>query len=164
MVRNRERAFSLIIGLAMLAGVARAETVRAPQTGSPAFVIDVPADWTAKDGGDAVSIAPEGGGVLLTLAVFPTDSSCNQIAAEEMKYLSVEPSSVSAPGAIWGHAGTVYAARVPGSNTLTVRVACARIDAAHAAVELEAPDTTASADQVRRLRELAATARLEGVR
>jgi hypothetical protein len=52
---------------------------------------------------------------------------------------------------------------MPGSQTLTVRITCVRLDASHAAYEMEIPDPTASADQVSRLHALAAKVRLEGL-
>jgi hypothetical protein len=155
---------SFIFGLAMVTGSAQAETVRMPQSGSPAVVIDLPSGWAVLDRSDkGSSFAPDDRSTLLLLMWLPTDHPCDQLAANVMEFMSLSLTQPSAPGAIDGHAGAVYETPVPGSQALMVRVTCVRADAAHAVVEMEAPKPTASTDQVRRLHDLATKVRLEGV-
>jgi hypothetical protein len=146
----------------MAAGSVRAETVRAPQTGLPALFVDAPSDWTASTTGQSVSVAPQDHSAMLFLGIFVTDNSCDEIAANAMRSLGAEPYASSAPGTIGGQAATVYLSRSPGSPSLTTRLACLRVGAFRAAVEVEAPDPSASDELAGRLHELGARVRLEG--
>ncbi len=141
-----------VLGVALLsAGAVQATPARTPETGDPAFVVDVPEGWTVirEEDGNMKVKAPDSSAVLLLnlsavsdLANTTDEAIGRQIltASNARTTPTVEPASI---GGIRGHALTSTIVNDSGT-VVTLRVVVIFIDATHvgAEVDLSAPNLT----------------------
>ena len=133
--------YALSFGLCLTTAMAaRADTLRVPKSGTPAFVADVASGWTPNydDYGNLVIAADDHSSfVLLRILDDPGigDRTLEDVATEVLKAAEATPFSRSGPGGIAGHPGeSFYSQMTSNSTTLDVRLVVVKLDTAHDAV------------------------------
>lgn len=148
----RSLLLTLALGVALISGpVAYAETYRVPQTSNPAWVIDVPAGWSASydDNGNLLVIADDhSAGLQLSILSDPSVNTTplSELAAEIISSADASPYTSTAPGSLDGIPGETFIGVMPiqGGGTETMRLTMVKLDATHSAVQVELtrPDIT----------------------
>jgi hypothetical protein len=100
------------------AGPARAEEVRFPETGGPAFDFQVPDDWvTTTDNDGNMEVAQRIKNVTLVLSI-GADATANldDYAARMLKAAGADPAGRKETAMLGGHAGAIYYSAMDNSS------------------------------------------------
>ncbi|HWE46040.1 MAG TPA: hypothetical protein VG407_08420 [Caulobacteraceae bacterium] len=124
----------------LVAAPAQAGIEHQPQSGTPAYEVDVPADWIVNrdESGNLYLLAPDhsGGVVLNVVAVDTTSLSLDDLAAQSMKVAGAPPASKQSADSIGGVGGTAYYSSIPEPDgAVSVKMVLAKLDAGHVASE-----------------------------
>jgi hypothetical protein len=100
---------SAAIGILLFAGAAAAETVRFPETGDPAFVIQTPDGWThMPDGNGNMLLVAGDKSASYALTIGTYSGTLDDLAADSMKVAGANPPQQMGPTAISGFRGNMY--------------------------------------------------------
>jgi len=143
--------FLAALGAAALFSLsARAEVVRFPETGSPAFVITTPDGWTHQpDGNGNMLLIASNKQVGYSLTMSHFDGSLDNLAAEVMKALDGPPPQQMGPTSISGYRGYMYDSSVvfPSGAHRNLHMVIVKTDSTHfASLTLITPDSISGAD------------------
>ena len=125
---------------ALSAAPALAGIEHQPQSGTPAYEVDVPADWIVNrdDSGNLYLLAPDhsGGIVLNVVAIDTKDLKLDDLAAESMKVANAPPPSKQAPDSIGGVSGMAYYSAIPEPDgAVSLKMVLVKLDGGHVASE-----------------------------
>ena len=119
-----------------LSASARAEIVRFPETGNPAFLITTPDDWTHQPDGDGNLLLIAGNKTAsYALTVGAYDGTLDDLATGAMKAAGAEPPQQMGPTQISGYRGYAYDSSMvnPRGVHVNVHFVAVKTDAAHMA-------------------------------
>jgi hypothetical protein len=164
---HRPPLVAACLGALGLAPPAAAEIERLPLSGMPAFVVDVPADWSAKhdDTGDLLLVPNDSSGlVLLTIVELPDGDTGTlpAFAAQTLKAAGAAPCTRTEPASIAGESGEAFYSTLPEEGVtmalrlVAVRLVAVRLDATHVAAEVVARNPGLSAPQSRSIDDVVA--------
>jgi hypothetical protein len=160
------RSLFLLLGL-FGADRARAETVRLPASGDPAFAFDVPAGWNVaydQDGNLQIVASDKSSALQLSLPAETGNPSTSDLAAGILKAAGAQPYSATGTDTIAGKpADTFDAALVGNGASSACKVWIAKLDSRHYAVQLTLKQPTITAEQTAALEALIADVRFSGL-
>ena len=129
--------FLAALGAAVLFSVsARAEVIRFPETGSPAFVITTPDGWTHEPDGDGNMLLIAGNKTAsYALTIGSYDGTLDDLATGAMKTAGAQPPQQMGPTSISGYRGYMYDSSMvnPAGVHVNVHMVAVKTDAAHMA-------------------------------
>jgi hypothetical protein len=151
------RGLSLVmaLGLACLAATASARSLRFPESGDPAFYMELPDGWTTrKDPSGNLIVLSADHAIAFSLNVFTERTTADEIARKALALQKVTPIPDRQRASIWGFDGVSYHWRsVNASNIkLEMTLIVVQIDATHVAnctklvSEASSPETHQIAD------------------
>lgn len=97
MTASKRRTFAFALGLALLAGSARAELMAYPTSAKPSFLIDMPKNWELTQGeeeGDYVDVTGPTGVVLSFRTIPGSEKAMNGAIKESIEWLNENYSNV----------------------------------------------------------------------
>ena len=139
----RVLAVCFALALSLVLTNARAEILRQPPTGNPAFVVQTPDGWTgAMDAHSNLQISAPDKSVIVqyNLIANPTVATMqpDAVAKAVFEAAHLPPYASTEPDAIAGVAGTAYIGQTTsGTALIDVRLIVARLDADHYALICE---------------------------
>ncbi len=144
-------ALVLIAGL-LSSNLADAKTVRFPEAGDPAFVLDMPDDWSAKldeDGNMIVGAADHSSG--FSFSIIEYSDSLDSAATLILKAAGAQAPSSGGSHSISGYPGSDYASTMKNDSgvNLNVHMVIVRLDANHIATATLIADVDATSDEMR---------------
>ncbi len=108
-MRIHRPAAAVLAAMLLCALSARAETVRFPETGDPAFVITTPDDWTHRpDGSGNLLLIAGNKSASYALTVGPYKGTLDDLANGAMKTAGANPPQQMGPTKISGYRGYIY--------------------------------------------------------
>ena len=128
------KALLLLAALALsVVGIAEAQVIRHPASGSPAIEVDLPADWTSTiDDSDNLIITSANKTVAYSITVAPESRSTAEIAKESMEMAGGEEIADQGAGVITPYAGSLFTGILPISGMrLKLRVIIVKPDPSH---------------------------------
>ena len=120
----------------LAAGSAHAESVRFPETGDPAFVIQTPDGWTHKPDGDGNMLLIAGDKTAsYALTIGSYSGTLDALAAGAMKVAGANPPQQMGPTQISGFRGYMYDSDMTnaGGVHINVHLVVVKLDTAHMA-------------------------------
>ena len=149
--------FAVAFGILLLAASASAESVRFPETGDPAFVIETPDGWTHKPDGDGNMLLVAGdtsASYSLTLSTY--SDSLDALADAAMKVAGGEPPQKMGPTKVSGFRGYAYDSELANQAGVKINthLVIVKLDASHVAsmtrltIENISPEDFAAADSI----------------
>ena len=156
----------LLLGLSG-ADTARAETVRLPASGNPAFAFDAPAGWSVaydQDGNLQIVASDKSSALQLSLTAETGNPSTSDLAARILKAVRAQTYSSTGTGTIAGkRADTFDSALVGNRASSACKVWIAKLDSRHYAVLLTLKQPTITAEQSAAQDALIAAVRFTGL-
>jgi len=151
-LRSRLPFAAAIAALAVVAGPACAGVEHQPQSGTPAYEVDVPdAGWqvTRDPDGNLYLLADDhSGGIVLNIVATEGagDMDLDALAAQSMKVANAPLPDHKLPGAVGGVPGMTYYSSMAGDSgkALSVKLTLVKVDANHVAsdAEIRGPNIT----------------------
>lgn len=152
------------------ASAARAETVRVPEKGDPAMVVEVPRRWELHEEDGHVALHLKGAKVFLQLFMI-SDLAIDRtplpaIAAHVLEAAGMPAYSQTLPGTIDGRAGQAYVSvrSDPGGGIVTMVLTLVKVDSLHVTALVRGTVDSAASAQATYLDELAGSVRIVGAR
>jgi hypothetical protein len=125
---------------AMVAAPAQAGVEHQPQSGTPAYEVDVPDGWQVSrdaDGNLYLLAADHSGGLVLNIigGLDTTSLNLDDLANQSMKVANAPPFTRSEPATVGGMRATAYYSGIAqtGGGTVSVRLTLVKVDATHVA-------------------------------
>ncbi len=115
---------------------ARAESIRFPETGTPAFVITTPDGWTHQPDGDGNMLLISGNKTSsYALTIGSYDGTLDDLATGAMKTAGAKPPQTMGPTSISGFRGYMYDSDMvnPSGVHVNVHMVAVKTDTAHMA-------------------------------
>jgi hypothetical protein len=169
---RRRGLFGIVLGIVLAAtSAARAEMVRIPAAGEPAFAFEAPEGWTVfVKAPNALRLASAGGHAALELSIVDSAEVAampvSAIGADILRMAGLPPPSMIQAGAIGGFPGEGYTVR--GTNekgvALTAILTVAKLDASHVATMMRATADGISSTEAADLQRLIDRVRIVGVK
>jgi hypothetical protein len=168
MVRSFWLSLLLGVGLVLGSAPSRAQTVRLPKTGDPAFSVDVPTGWTYDyDQNNNLQFlsGDHSTALQLSMIVDPAvgTTPLSSVATDVFKSAGAEPYSKNEPGTLAGHAGEAfYGNLIINNNLLHMTLVLAKLDNSHVACLTTITRDGATPEQLATLNALIGLVRLSG--
>jgi hypothetical protein len=151
-----------LAALALIAAPAWAGVEHQPESGTPAFEIDVPDGYQLSRDGDGnlyLLANDHSGGIVLNIVAADGAGAMNldELAAQSMTVAKAPPPSRQEPGQIGGVRGITYYSSIPADGgTVSVKLTLVKLDANHVASDAEIRSATITAAQSAAIDALAA--------
>jgi hypothetical protein len=131
----RTTIFAAALAAALVGSAAWAGVEHQPQSGTPAFEVDVPQGWevTRDDGGNLYALAGDhSGGLVLNMVEGSdsTDVNLDDVAAKAMEVAQAQPYSRKAPATVGGQPAEAYYSGM-GDGSVTFRLVLVKVDKTH---------------------------------
>ena len=123
------------LGLAFFAATASARSLRYPQTGDPAFLVEVPEDWTSRtDKGNCI-VGSGDHALAFSLNIVTSTLPVDQIATKALEIQKVSPTPNRETVSIAGYGGVAYSwTASKADTTVDITLMIVRIDSTHIAI------------------------------
>ena len=161
--------FSLLlcVGLALGSVPSRAQTVRLPKVGDPAFSVNVPPGWTYTydDLGNLQFLASDHStGLQLSMLTDPAaTTSLSEDAANVFKGAGAQPYTKSEPSTLVGRPGQAfYGVLLVNNVPLQMKVILAKIDDSHVGIMVILTQNDDTPEQIAALNALISLVQLSG--